>query len=310
MGLTVRVCHHPPGTSKWNTIEHKLFSYSSINWRARPLTSMEAVMNPAEHVAINGAVRHRARVVGIGLAAGWHASALPNGQIVVITTPAAIYLAIAQRKWPEMYHGLGRQSGRVYKSLRSAIVKQEYAPGGKLPSHTSLAVQFGVSPVTVRQAIATLSEEGLLDRQQGRGTFVRRAKASPAVLIVDDDPDMRALLAAYTVRAGHAVLEAGEPGAALTLLEANASIALVLSDVRMPDIADGVEFIRTVRQRWPGLPLAAITGYPDDLARLHGTPECPVLILAKPVWEQQVLDVFRWVLGGATAPKQRSSSPG
>jgi Rhodopirellula transposase DDE domain len=43
-GLTVRVCHLPPGTSKWNKIEHKLFSYISINWRARPLTSMEVVI--------------------------------------------------------------------------------------------------------------------------------------------------------------------------------------------------------------------------------------------------------------------------
>jgi Rhodopirellula transposase DDE domain len=43
-GLTLRVAHLPPGTSKWNKIEHKLFSYLSINWRARPLTSMETVI--------------------------------------------------------------------------------------------------------------------------------------------------------------------------------------------------------------------------------------------------------------------------
>jgi hypothetical protein len=43
-GLTVHVSHLPPGTSKWNKIEHKLFSYISINWRARPLTSMETVI--------------------------------------------------------------------------------------------------------------------------------------------------------------------------------------------------------------------------------------------------------------------------
>ena len=43
-GLRVRVSHLPPGTSKWNKIEHKLFSYISINWRARPLTSMETVI--------------------------------------------------------------------------------------------------------------------------------------------------------------------------------------------------------------------------------------------------------------------------
>lgn len=43
-GLTVHVSHLPPGTSKWNKIEHKLFSFISINWRARPLTSMETVI--------------------------------------------------------------------------------------------------------------------------------------------------------------------------------------------------------------------------------------------------------------------------
>jgi Rhodopirellula transposase DDE domain len=43
-GLTLRVSHLPPGTSKWNKIEHRLFSYISINWRARPLVSMEVVI--------------------------------------------------------------------------------------------------------------------------------------------------------------------------------------------------------------------------------------------------------------------------
>lgn len=43
-GLTLRVSHLPPGTSKWDKTEHKLFSYISINWRARPLTSMETVI--------------------------------------------------------------------------------------------------------------------------------------------------------------------------------------------------------------------------------------------------------------------------
>jgi len=43
-GLTLCVTHLPPGTSKWNKIEHRLFSYISINWRARPLVSMHAVI--------------------------------------------------------------------------------------------------------------------------------------------------------------------------------------------------------------------------------------------------------------------------
>ncbi len=43
-GRTVSVCHFPPGTSKWNKIEHRLFSRIAQNWRARPLVSREAVV--------------------------------------------------------------------------------------------------------------------------------------------------------------------------------------------------------------------------------------------------------------------------
>jgi len=43
-GLTITVCHFPPGTSKWNKIEHRLFSQITMNWRSRPLTSHEVVV--------------------------------------------------------------------------------------------------------------------------------------------------------------------------------------------------------------------------------------------------------------------------
>jgi Rhodopirellula transposase DDE domain len=44
-GLRIAVCHFPPGTSKWNKIEHRLFSFISQNWRGRPLVSHEVVIN-------------------------------------------------------------------------------------------------------------------------------------------------------------------------------------------------------------------------------------------------------------------------
>jgi len=37
--LDIVVCHYPPGTSKWNKIEHRLFSRITLNWRGRPLTN-------------------------------------------------------------------------------------------------------------------------------------------------------------------------------------------------------------------------------------------------------------------------------
>lgn len=45
IGLTIEVCHFPPATSKWNKIEHRLFSYISQNWRGKPLVSYEVIVS-------------------------------------------------------------------------------------------------------------------------------------------------------------------------------------------------------------------------------------------------------------------------
>ncbi len=44
-GLQVQVCHFPPGTSKWNQIEHRLFSFISMNWRGKPLVSRQVIID-------------------------------------------------------------------------------------------------------------------------------------------------------------------------------------------------------------------------------------------------------------------------
>ena len=44
-GLSITVCHFPPGTSKWNKIEHRLFSFITMNWRAKPLISHEVIVS-------------------------------------------------------------------------------------------------------------------------------------------------------------------------------------------------------------------------------------------------------------------------
>ena len=44
-GLTITVLHFPPGTSKWNKIEHRMFSYITMNWRGQPLTSLAVIVN-------------------------------------------------------------------------------------------------------------------------------------------------------------------------------------------------------------------------------------------------------------------------
>ena len=49
IGIPITLCHYPPATSKWNVIEHQLFSFISINWRAKPLTSLAVVLELISH---------------------------------------------------------------------------------------------------------------------------------------------------------------------------------------------------------------------------------------------------------------------
>jgi GntR family transcriptional regulator len=68
--------------------------------------------------------------------------------------------------------GLGQLTARVREELESRIARGELAPGEQLPTERELRDEFGVSRVTVRRALASLSDEGLVYAIQGRGTFV------------------------------------------------------------------------------------------------------------------------------------------
>lgn len=61
-GLQIHVSHLPPGTSKWNKIEHRLFSQISLNWRGRPLTSHEAIVKLIGSTRTSAGLRVRARL--------------------------------------------------------------------------------------------------------------------------------------------------------------------------------------------------------------------------------------------------------
>ncbi len=69
-GLEITVCHFPPGTSKWNKIEHRLFSHISMNWRGNPLISHEVVVN------LIGATKTR---TGLTIKSGLDQNLYPTG---------------------------------------------------------------------------------------------------------------------------------------------------------------------------------------------------------------------------------------
>ena len=90
LGVIIHVCHFPPGTSKWNKIEHRLFSQISTNWRGQPLTS---------HAVIIELIAHTTTATGLRVQAELDTGCYPTG--IRITQPqfAAVNLV------PADFHG-------------------------------------------------------------------------------------------------------------------------------------------------------------------------------------------------------------
>ncbi len=61
-GLSIRVCHFPPGTSKWNKIEHRLFSHIAMNWRGKPLVSLAAIVSLIADTHTQSGLRVRSEI--------------------------------------------------------------------------------------------------------------------------------------------------------------------------------------------------------------------------------------------------------
>src|SRR3989344_5749709 len=61
-GLSITVCHFPPGTSKWNKIEHKMFSFISMNWKGKPLRNYEMIINLIEGTTTKKGLKIKAKM--------------------------------------------------------------------------------------------------------------------------------------------------------------------------------------------------------------------------------------------------------
>jgi hypothetical protein len=89
-GLALTVCHFPPGTSKWNKIEHRLFSYISTNWRGQPLVSLAVIVNLIGATRTAGGLRVRCEV---------DTGRYPQGQDISAAQLATVRLE------PHRFHG-------------------------------------------------------------------------------------------------------------------------------------------------------------------------------------------------------------
>jgi hypothetical protein len=89
-GLEISVCHFPPGTSKWNKIEHRMFCHISANWRGRPLRSLGIIVNLIGHTRTSR---------GLSIQAELDTGSYPTGIEVTDEEMAAIRLK------PDRFHG-------------------------------------------------------------------------------------------------------------------------------------------------------------------------------------------------------------
>jgi hypothetical protein len=83
LGMVIHVCHFPPGTSKWNKIEHRMFCHITQNWRGKPLISHEVIIN---------LIAHTATKTGLRIRAGLDRSQYPTGVPVAPEEFAAVNL--------------------------------------------------------------------------------------------------------------------------------------------------------------------------------------------------------------------------
>ncbi|HYU20279.1 MAG TPA: response regulator [Chloroflexota bacterium] len=192
---------------------------------------------------------------------------------------------------------------RVYTDLRARIQRGELVPGTQLPSQPTLAAEYGVALLTVRHAIELLRRGGYLSVEHGRGTFVAQPRPSTTVLIVDDDPSVRSILAEHAQFGGHRVVEAANGAEALEVLSRE-PVSLVFTDLRMPRM-DGVELLKRARPRWPSTVFVVISGYSDDLEELYNSDTFPVTVIPKPFRAEQV----RRALGLIHRPASGTSAP-
>ena len=125
------------------------------------------------------------------------------------------------------------------------------------------------------------------------------AKPSPeafrgaAILLVDDDNEVREVTRAMLHDQGHRVLEAGSGGAALDILEREPGVELLILDFAMPGM-NGAEVARLAQAQWPHLPVLFVTGFVDRGA-LAGVDEDH--IIAKPFRPDELAEKVRLALG-------------
>ena len=158
-----------------------------------------------------------------------------------------------------MIYGFARQSGgqvRIYSEVGHGTTVKIY-----LPRHHGKAAE------TVR-----------IDERLP----APRADKGETVLVVDDDPTVRMLIADTLAELGYQAIEAGDAPSGLRVLESDARIDLLISDVGLPGEMNGKLMVDAAREKRPDLKVLFITGYAENAAITNGNLGPGMQVMSKP----------------------------
>ncbi len=158
------------------------------------------------------------------------------------------------------------------------------------------------SPLPTPRRRAPAATPRLAVTRGSRGAAPRAAAdgAPPRILLVDDDPQLRAMFANFLRHAGYAVLEAQNGADALTVLEhERAPVDLVVTDVVMPHTG-GPALVERLRARLPDIPVLYLSGYAVD-TEVDDEATADTAHLQKPLTRSALLAEVAALLGDAPA---------
>ncbi|MFF5781645.1 ISAzo13 family transposase [Streptomyces virginiae] len=151
-GLTITVCHLPPGTSKWNKIEHRLFSHITMNWRGRPLTSHEVIVQSIAATTTR---------TGLRVAAELDTNVYPTGVTIGDAEMAAL---------PLTRHAFHGDWNYVLHPYRAPLIPAARTPEPREPEWTpallTVPALTGMSPDQLHDLVQALAPDG--DTRRGR----------------------------------------------------------------------------------------------------------------------------------------------
>jgi two-component system, cell cycle sensor histidine kinase and response regulator CckA len=124
--------------------------------------------------------------------------------------------------------------------------------------------------------------------------------AGMTVLVVEDEPAVRAVVVRSLERGGFRVLQASDAAAALQMVDREGRPDLVLSDLMMPGIG-GAELARRLRARWPDLPVLFMSGYSEEDLRRRGLVDPEGVIIQKPFKSDGLLRSVHAALAAPTS---------